>query len=185
MFYEVMGALMKAAAQPVATQNAQGDDVDRFHAQRVAQMLERIGGAWPYLLPALCQENEVLAEALGVDPEHDDPLAENRRLLELATKPWPPPTTPVPAAACGLLWPRPPTSSEPPCGPAGKPASTPPVASEISGYPRTHDHARLPAHRRRQPLLRAPGLLHSLHRTPRSEIRPYTRKSATTAKSGS
>ena len=84
MFYEVMGALMKAAADPVATQNAQGDDVDRFHAQRVAQMLERIGGAWPYLLSALCQENEVLAEALGVDPEHDDPLAENRRLLELA-----------------------------------------------------------------------------------------------------
>ena len=84
MFYEVMGALMKAAAQPVATQNAQGDAVDRFHAQRVAQMLERIGGAWPYLLPALCRENEVLAEALGVDPEHDDPLAENRRLLELA-----------------------------------------------------------------------------------------------------
>ncbi|WP_419845137.1 hypothetical protein [Candidatus Poriferisocius sp.] len=89
MFYEVMGALLKAAADPVATQNAQGDDVDRFHAQRVAQMLERIGGAWPYLLDALCRENEILAEALAIDhedsdPEHDDPLAENRRLLELA-----------------------------------------------------------------------------------------------------
>ncbi|WP_419849699.1 hypothetical protein [Candidatus Poriferisocius sp.] len=89
MFYEVMGALLKAAAEPVATQNAQGDDVDRFHAQRVAQMLERIGGAWPHLLDALCRENEILAEALAIDhedsdPEHDDPLAENRRLLELA-----------------------------------------------------------------------------------------------------
>lgn len=84
MFYEVMGALLKAAADPVGTQNAQGDDVDRFHAQRVAQMLERIGGAWPYLLDALCQENEILAGALGVDGEHGDPLAENRRLLELA-----------------------------------------------------------------------------------------------------
>ncbi len=79
-----MGALLKAAAEPVATQNAQGDDVDRFHAQRVAQMLERIGGAWPYLLDALCQENEILACALGVDGEDGDPLAENRRLLELA-----------------------------------------------------------------------------------------------------
>ena len=94
MFYEVMGALLNAAANPVATQNAQGDDVDRFHAQRVAQMLERIGGAWPYLFGALCRENEILAEALGGDPEHGDPgdadpgdadpLAENRRLLELA-----------------------------------------------------------------------------------------------------
>ncbi len=84
MFYEVMGALLKAAADPVATQNAQGDDVDRFHAQRVAQMLERIGGAWPYLLDALCQENEILADALGVESEDRDPLAENRRLLELA-----------------------------------------------------------------------------------------------------
>ena len=84
MFYEVMGALLKSAAEPVATQNAQGDDVDRFHAQRVAQMLERIGGAWPYLLDALCQENEILAGALGVDGEDGDPLAENRRLLELA-----------------------------------------------------------------------------------------------------
>ncbi len=84
MFYEVMGALLNAAAEPVATQNAQGDDVDRFHAQRVAQMLERIGGAWPYLLDALCQENEILAGALGVDGEDGDPLAENRRLLELA-----------------------------------------------------------------------------------------------------
>ena len=83
MFYEVMGALMKAAAHPVATQNAQGDDVDRFHSQRVAQMLERIGGAWPYLFNALCQENEILAEALDVEPEDGDPLAENRRLLEL------------------------------------------------------------------------------------------------------
>ena len=79
-----MGALLKAAADPVATQNAQGDDVDRFHAQRVAQMLERIGGAWPYLLDALCQENEILADALGVESEDRDPLAENRRLLELA-----------------------------------------------------------------------------------------------------
>lgn len=84
-----MGALLNAAANPVATQNAQGDDVDRFHAQRVAQMLERIGGAWPYLFGALCRENEILAEALGGDPEHGDPgdadpLAENRRLLELA-----------------------------------------------------------------------------------------------------
>lgn len=79
-----MGALLKSAAEPVATQNAQGDDVDRFHAQRVAQMLERIGGAWPYLLDALCQENEILAGALGVDGEDGDPLAENRRLLELA-----------------------------------------------------------------------------------------------------
>lgn len=84
MFYEVMGALLKAAAEPVATQNAQGDDVDRFHAQRVAQMLERIGGAWPYLLDALCQENKILAGALAVDGEDGDPLAENRRLLELA-----------------------------------------------------------------------------------------------------
>lgn len=84
MFYEVMGALLKAAADPVATQNAQGDDVDRFHAQRVSQMLERIGGAWPYLLDALCQENEILAGALAVDGEDGDPLAENRRLLELA-----------------------------------------------------------------------------------------------------
>lgn len=84
MFYEVMGALLKAAAEPVATQNAQGDDVDRFHAQRVGQMLERIGGAWPYLLDALCQENEILAGALAVDREDGDPLAENRRLLELA-----------------------------------------------------------------------------------------------------
>ena len=84
MFYEVMGALIKAAAEPVATQNAQGDDVDRFHAGRVAQMLERIGGAWPHLSAALGQENEILADALGVDPEDGDPLAENRRLLELA-----------------------------------------------------------------------------------------------------
>lgn len=84
MFYEVMGALLKAAAEPVATQNAQGDDVDRFHAQRVAQMLERIGGAWPYLLDALCQENKILAGALAVDGEDGDPLAENLRLLELA-----------------------------------------------------------------------------------------------------
>ncbi|WP_420618326.1 hypothetical protein [Candidatus Poriferisocius sp.] len=84
MFYEVMGALLKAAAEPVATQNAQGDDVDRFRAQRVAQMLERIGGAWPYLLDALCQENKILAGALAVDGEDGDPLAENRRLLELA-----------------------------------------------------------------------------------------------------
>lgn len=84
MFYEVMGALLKAAAEPVAIQNAQGDDVDRFHAQRIAQMLERIGGAWPYLLDALCQENEILAGALAVDPKDGDPLAENRRLLELA-----------------------------------------------------------------------------------------------------
>ncbi|WP_420434622.1 hypothetical protein [Candidatus Poriferisocius sp.] len=83
MFYEVMGALMKAAAHPVATQNAQGDDVDRFHSRRVAQMLERIGGAWPYLFNALGQENEILAEALDVEPEDGDPLAENRRLLEL------------------------------------------------------------------------------------------------------
>ena len=84
MFYEVMGALLKAAADPVATQNAQGDDVDRFHAQRVAQMLERIGGAWPHLFAALRQENDILAEALDVDPEDGDPLAENRRLLVLA-----------------------------------------------------------------------------------------------------
>ncbi|MDE0603111.1 MAG: hypothetical protein OXI18_01800 [bacterium] len=84
MFYELMGALLKAAADPVATQNAQGDDVDRFHAQRVAQMLERIGGAWPHLWAPLGQENEILADALGVDPEDGDPLAENRRLLELA-----------------------------------------------------------------------------------------------------
>lgn len=89
MFYEVIGALLKAAANPVATQNAQGDDVDRFHAQRVAQMLERIGGAWPHLFDALCRENEMLAEALAIDhedsdPGHGDPLAENRRLLELA-----------------------------------------------------------------------------------------------------
>lgn len=84
MFYEVMGALLNAAAEPVATQNAQGDDVDRFRAQRVAQMLERIGGAWPYLLDALCQENKILAGALAVDGEDGDPLAENRRLLELA-----------------------------------------------------------------------------------------------------
>ncbi len=84
MFYEVMGALIKAAAQPVATQNAQGDEVDRFHAQRVAQMLERIGGAWPYLVDALHRENEILAEALDIVPEDSDPLAENRRLLVLA-----------------------------------------------------------------------------------------------------
>ena len=84
MFYEVMGALLKAATQPVATQNAQGDDVDRFHAQRVAQMLERIGGAWPHLFDALCRENELLAAALDVDPEDGDPLAENHRLLVLA-----------------------------------------------------------------------------------------------------
>lgn len=89
MFYEVMGALLKAAAEPVATQNAQGDDVDRFHAQRIAQMLERIGGAWPHLLGALSRENEILAEALAIDYEDSDskdgdPLAENRRLLELA-----------------------------------------------------------------------------------------------------
>ena len=84
MFYEVMGAFLKAAADPVATQNAQGDDVDRFHAQRVAQMLERIGGAWPHLFDALGQENAILAESLGVDPEDGDLLAENRRLLELA-----------------------------------------------------------------------------------------------------
>ncbi|GEM_PF-1392713 len=79
-----MGALTKAAAQPVATQNAQGDEVDRFHAQRVAQMLERIGGAWPYLFDALHRENEILAEALDIVPEDGDPLAENRRLLVLA-----------------------------------------------------------------------------------------------------
>ena len=84
-----MGALLKAASDPVATQNAQGDDVDRFHAQRVAQMLERIGGAWPYLLGALSRENEILADALAIDhedsdPRAGDPLAENRRLLELA-----------------------------------------------------------------------------------------------------
>lgn len=84
-----MGALLKAAADPVATQNAQGDDVDRFHAQRVAQMLERIGGAWPHLPDALGQENEILAGALAIeheDSDHEDrdPLAENRRLLELA-----------------------------------------------------------------------------------------------------
>lgn len=84
-----MGALLTAAADPVVTQNAQGDDVDRFHAQRIAQMLERIGGAWPYLFNALCQENEILAEALAIDHEDSDgedgdPLAENRRLLELA-----------------------------------------------------------------------------------------------------
>lgn len=84
MFYEVIGGLMRAAADPVATQNAQGDDVDRFHAQRVAQMLERIGGAWPHLFGALSRENEILAEALGIVPGHDDPLAENRRLLVLA-----------------------------------------------------------------------------------------------------
>ena len=84
MFYEVVGGLLKAAAEPVATQNAQGDDVDRFHAQRVAQMLERIGGAWPHLFEALCRENEIMADALGVDPHDGDPLAENRRLLELA-----------------------------------------------------------------------------------------------------
>ncbi|MCY3577596.1 MAG: hypothetical protein OXH53_09825 [bacterium] len=84
MFYELMGALLKAAADPVATQNPQGDDVDRFHAQRVAQMLERIGGAWPYLWATLGQENEILADALGVEPEDGGPLAENRRLLELA-----------------------------------------------------------------------------------------------------
>ncbi len=89
MFYEVMGVLLKAAAEPVATQNAQGDDVDRFHAQRIAQMLERIGGAWPHLLGALSRENEILAEALAIDyedsdPKDGDPLAENRRLLELA-----------------------------------------------------------------------------------------------------
>jgi len=84
VFYEVMGALTKAAAQPVATQNAQGDEVDRFHAQRVAQMLERIGGAWPYLFDALHRENEILAEALDIVPEDGDPLAENRRLLVLA-----------------------------------------------------------------------------------------------------
>ena len=84
MFYEVMGALLKAAADPVATQNAQGDDVDRFHAQRVAQMLERIGGAWPHLFGTLCRENEILADALGVALEDGDPLAENRRLLVLA-----------------------------------------------------------------------------------------------------
>ena len=60
-----MGALLKAAAEPVATQNAQGDDVDRFHAQRVAQTLERIGGAWPHLFSALGRENEILADALG------------------------------------------------------------------------------------------------------------------------
>ncbi len=84
-----MGPLLKAAAHPVATQNAQGDDVDRFHAQRVAQMLERIGGAWPHLFGALRRENEILAEALAIDPEASDPeasdpLAENRRLLVLA-----------------------------------------------------------------------------------------------------
>ena len=84
MFYEVMGALMKAAADPVATQNAQGDDVDRFHAQRVAQMLERIGGAWPHLFDALCRENNILADALRTEPQHGDPLAENHRLLVLA-----------------------------------------------------------------------------------------------------
>ena len=84
MFYEVMGALLKAAAEPVATQNAQGDDVDRFHAQRVAQTLERIGGAWPYLYSTLGRENQILADALDVKPEDSDPLAENRRLLELA-----------------------------------------------------------------------------------------------------
>ena len=75
---------MKAAAEQVATQNAQGDDVDRFHAQRLAQMLERIGGAWPHLFEALCRENEIMADALGVNPQDGDPLAENRRLLELA-----------------------------------------------------------------------------------------------------
>ena len=84
MFYEVMGALMKAAADPVATQNAQGDDVDRFHAQRVAQMLERIGGAWPHLFDALRQENKLLADALSTAPQDGGPLAENRRLLVLA-----------------------------------------------------------------------------------------------------
>ncbi len=81
MFYELVGALVRSAAEPVATQNAQGDDVDRFHAQRVAQMLERIGGAWPHLFAALYRENEILADALGVEPEDGDPLAENRRLL--------------------------------------------------------------------------------------------------------
>lgn len=86
MFYELMGALLKAAAEPVATHNAQGDDVDRFHAQRVAQMLERIGGAWPHLFAALGHENEILADALGVEPEATDPVAENRRLLELAER---------------------------------------------------------------------------------------------------